>query len=103
METWLPPEGMTGTTLAFEFREGGMYRMRLSYDNQAPVPGKTTEHADTAFSGQMRIIWIFDEGEQGTTVTVCCEDVPKGIGPEDHVSGLASSLRNLARFTEGAR
>jgi uncharacterized protein YndB with AHSA1/START domain len=28
IERWLPPEGMTGEMLEFDFREGGRYRMR---------------------------------------------------------------------------
>ena len=31
MERWLPPHNMTGDMLHFDFREGGFYRMRLSY------------------------------------------------------------------------
>jgi uncharacterized protein YndB with AHSA1/START domain len=85
METWLPPEGMTGTMLEFDFREGGMYRMRLSYKDREHTPGKTSEHSDevevrfvklvqdqrieqpvtfntdsTNLAGVMRITWVLD-------------------------------------------
>jgi len=105
-----------------------MYRMLLSYNGVGHVAGKTTERADevtvrfvklipgrrieqsitfntanTAFAGEMHITWIFDEAVQGTEVIVFCEDVPEGIRPEDHEAGLASTLRNLAAFTEGVR
>jgi uncharacterized protein YndB with AHSA1/START domain len=128
METWLPPEGMTATMLAFDFREGGIYRMRLSYEDGEHTPGKTSEHSDEVevrfdrlvpgqlieqtvrfdsespvFSGEMRITWVLDEVGKGTNVTACCEDVPEGIRPEDHEAGLMSSLRKLARFTEGGK
>ena len=46
MKTWLPPQGMTATMLAFTFREGGIYRMRLTYDEPQHTPGKTSEDAD---------------------------------------------------------
>src|SRR5688572_27879882 len=46
MEAWLPPQGMVGTMLAFSFREGGTYRMRLSYKEPQQSPGKTSENAD---------------------------------------------------------
>jgi uncharacterized protein YndB with AHSA1/START domain len=87
METWLPPEGMTATMLAFDFREGGMYRMRVSYDDREHTPGKTSEHSDEVevrfdrlvpgqlieqsvrfnsespvFSKEMRITWALDRG-----------------------------------------
>jgi hypothetical protein len=37
---------MTGSILAFDFREGGLYRMRLSYNEQEHLPGKTSERSD---------------------------------------------------------
>jgi hypothetical protein len=52
------------------------------------------------FAGLMRMTWSFDPVEQGTEVTVRCEDVPEGIRAEDHEAGLASTLANLATFTE---
>lgn len=126
MEAWLPPEGMTGRMLAFAFREGGSYRMRLTYDDSQHTPGKTSEEADevevhflklvpdarieqavtfnsedAAFSGEMRITWTFNSVPNGTFVTVRCENVPSGIRAEDHQAGLASTLSNLAAFAEG--
>ena len=126
MERWIPPEGMSGRMLAFDFREGGAYRMRLTYLDPAPGAGKSSEqHDDTEvrlvrlveptlivqrvtfesdrpeFAGEMTITWTFDAADGGTDVTVTCSDVPEGIRPEDHAAGLASSLANLARFTEG--
>lgn len=126
MEAWLPPEGMTGSMLAFDFREGGSYRMRLTYVDSQHTPGKTSENADEievrfiklvpderieqavafnsedpVFSGEMRIMWTFDSVPNGTFVTVRCENVPSGIHVEDHQAGLASTLSNLAAFAEG--
>ena len=125
LESWLPPEGMTGTMLAFTFLEGGAYRMRLTYNEPQHTPGKTSEDADEvevrfvelvpderieqavtfesddpAFAGEMRIIWTLKPGQRGTLVTVRCEDVPPGIRPEDHQAGLTSTLNNLAAFVE---
>jgi len=126
MEAWLPPEGMTGRILTFAFREGGLYRMRLTYDDPQHTPGKTSENADevevsfvrlvpgarieqavtfhsddAAFSGKMRVTWMFDSVPDGTFVTVRCDNVPVGIRAEDHQAGLASTLSNLAAFVEG--
>ena len=125
MEAWLPPEGMAGTMLEFRFHEGGNYRMRLAYKDSQHTPGKTTEDADEvevrfvklvpyerieqvvtfesddpSFSGEMRIAWTFEPVEEGTRVTVRCEDVPVGISAEDHQAGLKSTLSNLAAFAE---
>lgn len=125
LETWLPPRGMTGTMLAFSFREGGTYRIRLKYDKSQDSRGKTSDDADevevrfvklvpaerieqlvtfdsddAAFAGQMRITWLFEHAAHGTLVTVRCENVPAGIRPEDHRAGLESTLDNLALFVE---
>lgn len=127
MQTWLPPKGMTGTFLVYEFREGGTYRIRLTYDEPQHAPGKTSEDADEvevrfvrlvpnqqieqvvtfqsddpAFSSEMRIAWVLQPVEDGTLVTVRCEDVPPEISAEDHQAGLTSTLGNLAAFAEGA-
>lgn len=127
METWLPPQGMTGRMVNFDFREGGAYRMRLTYNEPQHVAGKTSADADevevrfvklvegecieqavtfysedSAFSGGMRITWILQPVPDGTVVTVSCENVPPGISPEDHQAGLMWTLANLASFAEGA-
>ena len=128
METWLPPQGMTGRMVNFDFREGGAYRMRLTYNEPQHVAGNASADADevevrfvklveserieqavnfnsedSAFSGEMRITWVLQPLPDGTVVTVSCENVPPGIRPEDHQAGLMSTLNNLASFSEGAR
>jgi uncharacterized protein YndB with AHSA1/START domain len=125
MQTWLPPQGMTGTMLAFTFREGGAYRMRLSYNEPQHTLGKTSADADVievrfiklvlherieqavtfesddpAFSGEMQIVWVLESVHNGTRVTIRCEDVPAGISAADHQAGLESTLDNLAAFSE---
>jgi uncharacterized protein YndB with AHSA1/START domain len=46
---WLPPGNMTGRVLDYDFREGGRYRIELTYDEAAPPgAGKTTERTDTS-------------------------------------------------------
>ncbi len=125
MERWLPPSGMTGEMLHFDFRDGGSYRMRLTYRDPQHARGKTSKDADEvvvrltrvergetieeevifesedpAFSGTMRMAWTFQPEANGTLVTVRAENVPEGIRPEDHEVGLKSSLENLARFPE---
>ncbi len=122
--SWLPPEGMKGRIDAFDFREGGRYRMTLSYLQPGPAAaGKTTEGTDVvegrfaelrpderivqqvefesddpAFAGVMTMTWALVAVPGGTEVTIRCEDVPEGIRPEDHAEGLRSTLANLAAF-----
>lgn len=125
MKALLPPQGMTGTMLAFTFREGGAYRIRLTYNEPQHTHGKTSADADEvgvrfiklvlherieqavtfesddpAFLGEMRIAWILEPVQNGTLVTVRCEDVPPEITTEDHQVGLKSTLGNLATFAE---
>lgn len=125
MERWLPPKGMTGHMTAFDFRDGGGYRMRLTYADENQGRGKsssdsddvevrferlvrdsrieqavTFDSGDPRYSGVMTVTWTFSPAPSGTEVTVRCENVPEGIGREDHAAGLASTLDNLAAFTE---
>ena len=124
--TWLPPKGMQGHLDEFDLREGGRYRMTLSYKNTVhAVPGKSSEHRDVvrgqfgrlipdeqmvqfvqfesedpSFAGTMTMTWALKPVPSGTEVTFRCEHVPPGIRPEDHVEGLQASLENLAELTE---
>ena len=128
MERWLPPDGMTGEMVQFDFREGGHYRMRLRYAKPQHTPGKTSadtdetyvsitelvpderivqwvtfESDDPRFAGEMTITWSFTPVSGGTLVEVRCENVPEGIRAADHEAGLSSTLSNLAAFAqEGA-
>jgi uncharacterized protein YndB with AHSA1/START domain len=123
---WLPPDGMMGRIDEFDARDGGSYRMSLSYvEPDHAVRGKTSEHTDTvrgrfvelvpderivqqaefesedpAFAGSMTIIWTLADVAEGTEVTVRCENAPEGIQPRDHEAGFRSTLQNLAAFTE---
>lgn len=126
MLAWLPPEGMRGEMMAFDFREGGKYRLRLHYTGGEA--GKTGEGFDEVevnfvkleqdrhiaqavrfkseneeFAGEMIMKWDFEKAGTGTMVSIRCEDVPPGISREDHQVGLASSLDNLAEYVEGKR
>jgi len=121
---WLPPSDMSGRALEYEFREGGRYRIELTYagGSQTSV-GKTTartdltsgrflvvdwgrrvvqsvefESDDASFAGEMQLTWSFETVREGTRVIVTAENVPPGIAEADHQAGLRSSLDNLVRF-----
>jgi uncharacterized protein YndB with AHSA1/START domain len=122
---WLPPSGMTGEMLRFDFREGGSYRMRLTYAAPPQGGGKTSadtdevevrltrlepgraieqeivfESDDPAFAGVMSMAWAMERDGDRTIVSVRAEHVPEGIRPEDHVTAMHASLEHLARFVE---
>jgi len=124
--SWRVPDGMTARVHAFDAREGGAYRISLTYDSPAESPvGKTTDDTDTfegafvelvpdekvvelirfespdpAFAGEMRMTTSLADTPDGTEVTILCEDIPPGIRPEDNELGCRLSLRNLARLVE---
>ncbi|WP_077603416.1 SRPBCC family protein [Oceanobacillus sojae] len=123
--SWLPPNGMSGYVDTFDPKEGGVYRMTLTYEMDESKPGKTSENTDVtqgrflelapdkrivqsvnfdsedpAFSGEMIQSWLFEAVSEGTSVTIVCENVPEGIRKEDHDTGLRSTLENLAVFIE---
>ncbi len=122
---WLPPHGMTGRALEYQFEEGGHYRIELRYGDESQSSGKTTDRTDVskgrfvelvagrrirqtvefesddkAFSREMTMTWTFDPAPQGASVSVTAENVPSGISMVDHNEGLTSSLENLAAFVE---
>jgi uncharacterized protein YndB with AHSA1/START domain len=124
--SWLPPEGMQGRIDSFDPREGGIYRMALTYEQpDHSVAGKTSQHSDVvrgrflklvagerivqlvefesddpAFAGAMKMTWTLTAVPGGTEVAILCENVPEGIRQEDHAAGLKSTLENLAAFLE---
>lgn len=125
LETWLPPDGMTGRFERFDPRPGGSYRLVLTYADPSTSPGKSSADSDVVdvryldivpnervvqavdfvadapeFAGTMTMTWTVREAAGGIWVEITADDVPDGISARDHAAGLASSLENLARFVE---
>ncbi len=123
MEQWIAPGNMVAKMLHFDFREGGSYRMRLTFADPQQGRGKTSKDSDEVevklakleygrrieqeitfqsddpvFSGIMRMIWTFEPEKDQTIVTIRATNVPEGIRPDDHEAGMKSSLDNLAAF-----
>ena len=125
---WLPPKGMKTRIDQFEPHEGGSYRMILTYENPEEAHGKSSQNADVvegkfvelvpgkrivqlveftaddpAFAGTMTMTYQLSPTPDGTEVTIIGENVPAGIKPDDHQKGMASTLANLASYTERTR
>ncbi|HEV3166275.1 MAG TPA: SRPBCC family protein [Isosphaeraceae bacterium] len=124
--SWLPPETMTGLVHALDPHEGGKFRMSLTYESpEDSQRGKTSEDTDTVqgrfvelvpyekiawvvefesqdpgFAGEMRVTFTLADADGGTDVVVFCEDIPKGVRPEDNELGCRSSLQKLAALLE---
>jgi uncharacterized protein YndB with AHSA1/START domain len=125
LTVWLPPDGLSGRFERFDARPGGSYRLVLTYADASTAPGKATADSDIvearfvdlvpgvrlvqavefvsddpANAGTMTMTWELSPVDDGTRVDIRADDVPAGISPEDHASGLASSLANLATYLE---
>lgn len=118
------PDGMTSHVHAFDPREGGSFRISLTYD--APTgAGKTTAHSDTyhgrfvrlvpneqivevvefetadpAFQGEMTIRIDLADTEGGTEVSAVHEGLPRGLSTTDNEIGWQMSLAKLAALVE---
>lgn len=125
---WLPPRGMSGRFERFDARPGGSYRLVLTYKTGSSGSGKATPDSDVvearfvdivpnvrvvqavdfvsddpAFAGTMTMTWELSVENNRTRVEITADDVPSGIGPEDHVAGMESTLANLAAYVEADR
>ena len=123
---WMVPTGMTSQVHAFDPREGGAFRISLTYD--APTgtsKGKTTAHTDTyhgrfvtlvpneqvvevvefetedpALQGEMTITFRLADVEGGTEVVAVHDGLPSGLSSVDNETGWRLSLANLAALVE---
>ena len=124
VQQWMVPDGMTSRIHSFDGREGGSFRISLTYD--APTSaGKTTPHTDTyhgrfvtlvpdqeivevvefetaapSLRGEMTIRVTFSDADGGTRVEAVHEDLPPGLPPEDNEAGWHMSLAKLAALAE---
>ena len=122
--TWRVPDGMSSRVHEFEVREGGAFRVSLSYD--APTgTGKSAAHTDTyhgqfvelvpdeqvvevfefetagpGFRGTMTITTTLTESPGATDVLVVHEGVPDKVPASDNETGTRIALANLAKLVE---
>lgn len=125
VKRWMVPEGMTSEVHAFEVREGGRFRISLTY--AAPsATGKTSartdtyhgrfvrlvpdaevvqviefETADPRMQGEMTVIYTLTDTDGGTALTGRHENLPPGVEPADNELGWSMSLGKLAALVEG--
>jgi uncharacterized protein YndB with AHSA1/START domain len=119
---WRVPDGMRSHVHQFEAREGGRFRVSLTYDTQGGA-GKSAEHTDTyhgrfltlvldqrvveqfefetadpALQGTMTMTTTLAGSGAGTTVTILHEGIPDVIPAADNETGSRMALDNLARI-----
>lgn len=124
VSTWMVPDGMTSVVHEFDPREGGAFRISLTYNTPAGI-GKSSAHTDTyhgrfvklvpneqiveviefetadpAMQGEMTLTITFAEHDTGTDVIAIHDALPPGLSPADNELGWRESLEKLARLVE---
>jgi uncharacterized protein YndB with AHSA1/START domain len=122
--TWRVPSGMTSHVHEFDAREGGPFRVSLTYDapdgtgksgprtdtyhghfvklvpNEQVVEVLEFETADPALRGTMTMTTTVTDAEGGTDVLVVHEGIPDAVPAADSETGTRMALANLARLVE---
>jgi uncharacterized protein YndB with AHSA1/START domain len=121
---WRVPAGMTSQVHEFDPREGGRFRVSLSY-NAPGQAGKSAERTDTyhghfarlvpnarvvevlqfetddpALSAEMTMSTTLTEAADGTDVLVVHEGIPDQVPVADNELGTRMALDSLARLVE---
>ncbi len=123
---WRAPDGMTATVHEFEPREGGRFRVSLTYDDGVEA-GKSGAHTDTyhgrfvrlvpdeevvevsafetvdpALAGEMTMTTTLVDAGDGSDVTILHQGIPDDIPAADNEAGTRMALANLAALVEQA-
>ena len=121
---WKVPNGMTSLVHSFDGREGGIFRISLTY-NTPTGTGKTTAHTDTyhgrflklvpneqvvevdefetedpALRGEMTITITLTDANGGTDLLAVHDGLPPGVSSTDNELGWRESLARLAALVE---
>jgi uncharacterized protein YndB with AHSA1/START domain len=121
---WRVPAGMSSQVHEFDAREGGGFRVSLTYE--APeATGKSAPHTDTyhghfrklvpneqvvevlefetadpALRGVMTMTTTLTDADSGTDVLVVHDGIPDAVPAADNETGTRMALANLARLVE---
>ena len=127
VQQWMVPDGMTSEVHHFEARQGGSFRISLTYDDDSRT-GKSQAHTDTfhgvfrqlvgdrqvvqlvefesddpSMQGEMTITYTLDpDGQGGTRLTGVHEGLPQGVNAADNELGWRISIDKLARLVSDA-
>jgi uncharacterized protein YndB with AHSA1/START domain len=121
---WMVPDGMTSRIHQYDAREGGVFRISLTYEDSSGS-GKTTSHTDTyhgrfvtlvpgsrvvqtlefetddpSMQGEMTTSFTLRDAGNRTELVACHDDVPPGISADDNETGWRMSLQKLARLLQ---
>ena len=124
VQQWIVPDGMTSRVHSFEAREGGTFRISLTYDLPTTA-GKTSSQTDTfhgrfvrlvpdtevvqcvefetddpSLQGEMTITYTLADAGNGTDLVGVHENLPPGVAPADNELGTSMSIDKLAALVE---
>jgi uncharacterized protein YndB with AHSA1/START domain len=126
VESWRVPDDMTASVHEWEPREGGRFRVSLTYrveDRTGKTEGATDTYAgiftrlvpdeqvveelafetgDPALQGTMTMTWTLRELDGGTEIDLLHEGLPDVVPPEDNATGTRMALTKLAAYVEAA-
>jgi uncharacterized protein YndB with AHSA1/START domain len=122
--SWRVPSGMSSHVHQFDAREGGAFRVSLTYDapdgtgksaartdtyhgrflrlvpNERVVEELEFETAEPALQGTMTMTTTLTDAGAGTDVVIEHQDIPDAISAADNETGTRMALANLARLVE---
>lgn len=124
VQHWMVPDGMTSEVHSFDAREGGTFRISLTYE--APTTaGKTSPQTDSfsgrfvklvpdaevvqvvefdsddpAMQAEMTITYELRDADGDTHLIGLHENLPPGVSPADNELGWSMSIDKLARLAE---
>jgi uncharacterized protein YndB with AHSA1/START domain len=123
---WRVPVGMSSQVHEFDAREGGTFRISLTYDapshagksasrtdtyhghfvklvpNEQVVEVFKFETADPVLRGTMTLTTTLTRADGGTDVVVVHEGIPDSVPAADNEMGTRMALANLAKFVEAS-
>jgi uncharacterized protein YndB with AHSA1/START domain len=124
VQKWMVPDEMSSHIDSFDGREGGAFRITLTY-NRPSTAGKTGpghdsfqgrfvrlvpdtqvvqaiefETEDPALAGEMTITYTLTEVDGGTYLVGVHENLPPGVSAADNELGWRMSLDKLANLVE---
>lgn len=124
VQQWMVPDQMTSEIHAYDAREGGTFRISLTYEVPTTA-GKTSSQTDSfhgrfvklvpdtemiqvvefesddpSMAGEMTITYTLADADGGTDVVGLHEHLPPGVAPADNELGWRMSLDKLANLVE---
>lgn len=126
VEIWRVPDGMRSQVHEFDAREGGRFRVSLTYDDPTSE-GKSGGHTDTyhgrferlvpdeqvvevvtfetedaRMQGTMTVTTTLTDADGATVISMAFDNLPAGVAVDDNRVGTEMALRKLAALVQSA-